>query len=36
MKNYYLYLDESKPNGHNIKSICLAGVIIEKVFMKLK
>lgn len=29
-KNYYLYLDESKPNGNNIHHLCLAGVIIEK------
>lgn len=30
MNNYYLFLDESKPNGNNIKHLCLAGVIIEK------
>lgn len=27
---YYLFLDESKPNGSNINHLCLAGVIIEK------
>lgn len=30
MNNYYLFLDESKPNGNNINHLCLAGVIIEK------
>lgn len=30
MDTYYLFLDESKPNGHNIDSLCLAGIIIEK------
>ena len=30
MKRYYLFLDESKPNGTNIKHICLGGVIIEE------
>lgn len=31
MKHYYLYLDESKPNGDKtIKCLCLAGIIIEK------
>lgn len=29
-KQYYLFLDESKPNGNNIKHLCLAGLIIEK------
>lgn len=27
---YYLFLDESKPNGSNINHLCLAGVIIKK------
>lgn len=27
---FYLFLDESKPNGSNIKHLCLAGLIIEK------
>ncbi|MEK4297509.1 MULTISPECIES: DUF3800 domain-containing protein [unclassified Paenibacillus] len=27
---YYLFLDESKPNGSNIHHLCLAGVIIKK------
>lgn len=27
---YYLFLDESKPNGNNIHHLCLAGVIIKK------
>lgn len=30
MDTYYLFLDESKPNGHNINSLCLAGIIIKK------
>ncbi|WP_252255120.1 DUF3800 domain-containing protein [Clostridium sp. ZBS12] len=30
MKNYYLFLDESKPNGSNIKYLCLGGIIIEE------
>lgn len=30
MNNYYLFLDESKPNGSNLSHLCLAGVIIEK------
>lgn len=29
-KEYYLFLDESKPNGSNIKHLCLAGIIVEK------
>lgn len=29
-KEYYLFLDESKPNGNNINHLCLAGLIIEK------
>lgn len=29
-KEYYLFLDESKPNGKNINHLCLAGLIIEK------
>lgn len=29
-KKYYLFLDESRPNGHNIHHLCLAGVILEK------
>jgi Protein of unknown function (DUF3800) len=29
-KDYYLFLDESKPNGNTINHLCLAGVIIEK------
>jgi len=31
MNTYYLFLDESKPNGSNINHLCLAGVIIEKI-----
>lgn len=27
---YYLFLDESKPNGQSIHHLCLAGVIIKK------
>ncbi|MCP3763698.1 DUF3800 domain-containing protein [Domibacillus sp. A3M-37] len=27
---YYLFLDESKPNGQNIHHLCLAGLIIKK------
>lgn len=27
---YFLFLDESKPNGNNIHHLCLAGVIIKK------
>lgn len=27
---YYLFLDESKPNGHNIKHLCLGGFIVQK------
>jgi len=30
MKKYFLFLDESKPNGTNIKHLCLGGVIIEE------
>lgn len=30
MDTYYLFLDESKPNGHNINHLCLAGIIIKK------
>lgn len=30
MKKYYLFLDESKPNGSNLKHLCLGGVIIEE------
>lgn len=30
MKKYYLFLDESKSNGSNIKHLCLGGVIIEE------
>lgn len=30
MDNYYLFLDESKPNGSNLNHLCLAGVIIQK------
>lgn len=29
-KEYFLFLDESKPNGHNINHLCLAGIIVEK------
>ncbi|MBN1040072.1 DUF3800 domain-containing protein [Clostridium botulinum] len=34
MKNYYLFLDESKPNGSNIKHLCLGGIIIEEEIYK--
>lgn len=27
---YYLFLDESKPNGSNIHHLCLAGLVIKK------
>lgn len=30
MKTYYLFLDESKPNGSNINHLCLGGIIVEK------
>lgn len=30
MKKYFLFLDESKPNGSNLKHLCLGGVIIEE------
>ena len=34
MKKYFLFLDESKPNGTNIKHLCLGGVIIEEEIYK--
>ncbi|WP_462351340.1 DUF3800 domain-containing protein [Fusobacterium varium] len=37
MKTVLLFLDESKPNGHNIKHMCLGGVIIEEdMYQKVK
>lgn len=30
MDRYYLFLDESKPNGNNIEHLCLAGIIVKK------
>jgi len=30
VNEYYLFLDESKPNGHNVHHLCLAGVISKK------
>lgn len=34
MSNYYLFLDESKPNGGNIPHLCLGGVIYEEEIYK--
>ncbi|KRN74142.1 DUF3800 domain-containing protein [Carnobacterium maltaromaticum] len=29
-EEYYLFLDESKPNGMNINHLCLAGIVVSK------
>lgn len=34
MKNYVLFLDESKPNGSSIKHMCLGGIIIKEEIYK--
>lgn len=33
MKEYYLFLDESKPNT-NFRNFTLGGVVIEKIYMR--